>query len=137
MCKLGENTRDILFFSAVVSLWIAACIFAISLLSSMDNASDERRLFHAAEDGRIQMTYESPDTDVVSGSYVHAYVYASVYASQNKEDRNNDESHSIKIDGLDVEDATIDPNFSYVIKYERGPAGSLQQISFWKESNSP
>ncbi|GIP42577.1 hypothetical protein J45TS6_10360 [Paenibacillus sp. J45TS6] len=99
----------------------------------MEEAAEERRNYHAIEDGRIQSVSESPVTELIKGGYVHALINE----TKSTENRRSYESYKIKVNGLDLEEATIEINSSYLIEYERDSAGVLKQISFWKEGITP
>ncbi|MEF3352731.1 hypothetical protein PV403_06050 [Paenibacillus sp. GYB006] len=76
---------------------------------------------------------ESPVTELIKGGYVHALINE----TKSTENRRSYESYKIKVNGLDLEEATIEINSSYLIEYERDSAGVLKQISFWKEGITP
>ncbi|WP_454191704.1 hypothetical protein [Paenibacillus sp. Marseille-Q7038] len=99
----------------------------------MDKATEERRNHHAIEDGRIQSVSESPVTELVKGGYVHALIN-DVMSTEN---RRSYEFYKIKVNGLDLENAKIEMNSRYLIKYERDSEGVLKEISFWEEGSAP
>lgn len=101
----------------------------------MEEAAEGRRNHHAIEDGRIQgvSASESSMTEFVAGGYIHALINE----ARSTESRESYEFYKIKVDGLDLEQATIEINSRYLIEYERDSAGVLKQISFWKEGMAP
>ncbi|WP_160031919.1 hypothetical protein [Paenibacillus sp. An7] len=76
---------------------------------------------------------ESSMTEFVAGGYIHALINE----ARSTENRGSYESYKIKVNGLELEEATIEMNSRYLIEYERDSAGVLQQISFWKEGMAP
>lgn len=126
---MSGNAQSMIYLSTSLFIFVGACWLSVSMSSQMDHALQAVSKVTRGQDRTINETYRSYGAELYSGSQVLYSLKESYTLGQR-----------IEVDGISfsgpamtaADQAVIDLQSNYLVKYLRDATGNIQSLIFTK-----